>query len=182
MRSVVVGFRQITSADNRKSIYWYRTGAERARRFPSNVSLRSDVLIPAFEPRCNFVRHHHARAEPQYEKEAIVVYPTPICENGSQKSYLDHRLVRDMHSDYVYGMHVPILAVSLEVHFTHVYSRYSISPRTLEGGDLHWIYKPLYGPYVQIDKSYGAEAFERGDGFLNAQCEFLERFYETKYR
>ncbi|KLO07548.1 hypothetical protein SCHPADRAFT_836540 [Schizopora paradoxa] len=44
-----------------------------------------------------------------------------------------------------------------------------LRPRTLAGGDLHWIYKPLYGPYVEIDKSYGIDAYESGNGFPNAQ-------------
>ncbi|KAF6752853.1 hypothetical protein DFP72DRAFT_903798 [Ephemerocybe angulata] len=41
-------------------------------------------------------------------------------------------------------------------------------PRSFEGGDLHWIWRP-YAIYQNIDLVYGVEAYERGDGFTNAQ-------------
>lgn len=46
-------------------------------------------------------------------------------------------------------------------------------PRSLPGGSLDWIFEPVYGVYSQVDRSYGTEAFERGDGFPNAQGEVL---------
>lgn len=45
------------------------------------------------------------------------------------------------------------------------------SPLSLPGGSLNWFYEPVYGIYSKADKSYGTEAFERGDGFPNAQGE-----------
>ncbi|KAJ7926147.1 hypothetical protein B0H13DRAFT_1972884 [Mycena leptocephala] len=39
-------------------------------------------------------------------------------------------------------------------------------PRSMEGGDLHWIWAPVYGSYQNV---YGIPAFEKGDGFPNAQ-------------
>ncbi|KAJ7100757.1 hypothetical protein B0H15DRAFT_1018075 [Mycena belliarum] len=41
-------------------------------------------------------------------------------------------------------------------------------PRSMEGGDLHWIWAP-YSIYQNIDLVYGVPALERGDGFINAQ-------------
>ncbi|KAF8603046.1 hypothetical protein BDV93DRAFT_580658 [Ceratobasidium sp. AG-I] len=41
-------------------------------------------------------------------------------------------------------------------------------PRSMSGGDLHWIWKP-YALYADIDYIYGLPAFTRGDGFPNAQ-------------
>ncbi|KAF7378063.1 hypothetical protein MSAN_00230400 [Mycena sanguinolenta] len=41
-------------------------------------------------------------------------------------------------------------------------------PRSMEGGDLHWFWVP-YGKYQTIDYVYGVPAFEKGDGFPNAQ-------------
>ncbi|KZV73388.1 hypothetical protein PENSPDRAFT_648925 [Peniophora sp. CONT] len=41
-------------------------------------------------------------------------------------------------------------------------------PRSFVGGDLHWIWEP-YGLYQNVDYVYGLPAFERGDGFTNAQ-------------
>ncbi|KAJ3532191.1 hypothetical protein NMY22_g7844 [Coprinellus aureogranulatus] len=41
-------------------------------------------------------------------------------------------------------------------------------PRSFEGGDLHWIWKP-YSIYQNVDLVYGVEAYKRGDGFTNAQ-------------
>jgi len=38
----------------------------------------------------------------------------------------------------------------------------------MEGGDLHWIWAP-YSTYQKVDFVYGLPAFERGDGFPNAQ-------------
>jgi hypothetical protein len=60
-------------------------------------------------------------------------------------------------------------------------------PRSMKGGDLHWIWKP-YELYQEVDyvepeshlylekkhltlrQIYGVPALERGDGFPNAQC------------
>jgi len=44
-----------------------------------------------------------------------------------------------------------------------------LRPRSLPSGDLSYIYGPVYGIYAKVDKSYSAEAYERGDGFPNAQ-------------
>ncbi|KAJ7705590.1 hypothetical protein B0H17DRAFT_1038372 [Mycena rosella] len=41
-------------------------------------------------------------------------------------------------------------------------------PRSMEGGDLHWIWAP-YSIYQNVDLVYGVEALKRGDGFTNAQ-------------
>ncbi|PFH51585.1 hypothetical protein AMATHDRAFT_58683 [Amanita thiersii Skay4041] len=41
-------------------------------------------------------------------------------------------------------------------------------PRSMKGGDLHWIWKP-YALYQEIDHVYGVPAFEAGDGFPSAQ-------------
>ncbi|KAL6300317.1 hypothetical protein BKA93DRAFT_819479 [Sparassis latifolia] len=41
-------------------------------------------------------------------------------------------------------------------------------PRSFEGGDLHWIWRP-YGLYQNIDFVYGVRAWEEHDGFPNAQ-------------
>jgi len=41
-------------------------------------------------------------------------------------------------------------------------------PRSMLGGDLHWIWKP-YGIYQNIDYVYGVKALVDGDGFTNAQ-------------
>ncbi|KAJ7097615.1 hypothetical protein C8R44DRAFT_949142 [Mycena epipterygia] len=40
-------------------------------------------------------------------------------------------------------------------------------PRSMEGGDLHWIWAP-YSIYQNV-RVYGVEALKRGDGFTNAQ-------------
>ncbi|KLO07547.1 hypothetical protein SCHPADRAFT_644589 [Schizopora paradoxa] len=45
-----------------------------------------------------------------------------------------------------------------------------IRPLSLPGGSLDWLYEPVYGIYSKVDISYGREAFERGDGFPNAQA------------
>ncbi|ELU39768.1 hypothetical protein AG1IA_06201 [Rhizoctonia solani AG-1 IA] len=46
-------------------------------------------------------------------------------------------------------------------------------PRSMAGGDLHWIWKPyaLYLTYIAFGQVYGWPSFTRGDGFANAQCE-----------
>jgi len=41
-------------------------------------------------------------------------------------------------------------------------------PRSFEGGDLHWLWKP-YSIYQNVDLVYGVEAYKRGDGFTLAQ-------------
>lgn len=41
-------------------------------------------------------------------------------------------------------------------------------PRSMLGGDLHWIWKP-YEIYQNIDFVYGVKALEENDGFTNAQ-------------
>ncbi|CAE6507255.1 unnamed protein product [Rhizoctonia solani] len=43
-----------------------------------------------------------------------------------------------------------------------------LRPRSMVGGDLHWIWKP-YALYAQVDHVYGWPSFTRGDGFTNAQ-------------
>ncbi|CAE6519788.1 unnamed protein product [Rhizoctonia solani] len=43
-----------------------------------------------------------------------------------------------------------------------------LRPRSMVGGDLHWIWKP-YALYAQVDHVYGLPSFTRGDGFTNAQ-------------
>ncbi|KAH7890236.1 hypothetical protein F5I97DRAFT_625 [Phlebopus sp. FC_14] len=41
-------------------------------------------------------------------------------------------------------------------------------PRSMRGGDLHWIWKP-YALYQEVDYVYGIKALEENDGFTNAQ-------------
>ncbi|KDR70191.1 hypothetical protein GALMADRAFT_255048 [Galerina marginata CBS 339.88] len=41
-------------------------------------------------------------------------------------------------------------------------------PRSMKGGDLHWIWKP-YALYQEVDYVYGIPALEAGNGFTNAQ-------------
>lgn len=41
-------------------------------------------------------------------------------------------------------------------------------PRSMKGGDLHWIWRP-YALYQEIDYVYGLPALESNDGFTNAQ-------------
>ncbi|GJJ12898.1 hypothetical protein Clacol_007144 [Clathrus columnatus] len=41
-------------------------------------------------------------------------------------------------------------------------------PRSMVGGDLHWIWKP-YALYQEIDYVYGVRALENNEGFTNAQ-------------
>ncbi|TDL19000.1 hypothetical protein BD410DRAFT_792607 [Rickenella mellea] len=41
-------------------------------------------------------------------------------------------------------------------------------PRSMIGGDLHWIWEP-YGIYQNVDYVYGVKALQSGDGFTNAQ-------------
>ncbi|KAJ7843109.1 hypothetical protein B0H14DRAFT_2779466 [Mycena olivaceomarginata] len=45
-------------------------------------------------------------------------------------------------------------------------------PRSMEGGDLHWIWAP-YSIYQNV---YGVAALEHGDGFTNAQS-LLNEYY-----
>ncbi|KAF8071612.1 hypothetical protein FPV67DRAFT_1667094 [Lyophyllum atratum] len=40
-------------------------------------------------------------------------------------------------------------------------------PRSMVGGDLHWIWKP-YEMYEKVDYVYGVKAFENGEGFAGA--------------
>ncbi|RDB25531.1 hypothetical protein Hypma_006315 [Hypsizygus marmoreus] len=40
-------------------------------------------------------------------------------------------------------------------------------PRSMVGGDLHWIWK-LYAWYAKVDHVYGVKAFENGEGFAGA--------------
>jgi len=42
-------------------------------------------------------------------------------------------------------------------------------PRSMPGGDLHWIWKP-YGIYMNIDYIYGLPALLERNGFTNAQA------------
>ncbi|KAG6334855.1 hypothetical protein ID866_4231 [Astraeus odoratus] len=42
-------------------------------------------------------------------------------------------------------------------------------PRSMEGGDLHWIW-PGYEIYQNVDYVYGLESFQRNDGFPSAQA------------
>ncbi|KAL5519782.1 hypothetical protein ACEPAG_1442 [Sanghuangporus baumii] len=55
-------------------------------------------------------------------------------------------------------------------------------PRSFKGGDLHWIWKP-YEIYQNVDLVYGVEAFNRGDGFANAQSlmNVIETFLNLYY-
>ncbi|KAG8939294.1 hypothetical protein FRC03_006395 [Tulasnella sp. 419] len=43
-----------------------------------------------------------------------------------------------------------------------------LRPRSMPGGDLHWIWKP-YAIYVNIDYIYGFPALKANNGFTNAQ-------------
>ncbi|KAG9005373.1 hypothetical protein FRB94_001597, partial [Tulasnella sp. JGI-2019a] len=43
-----------------------------------------------------------------------------------------------------------------------------LRPRSMEGGDLAWIWKP-YVPYATIDATYRWEAFNNNEGFTGAQ-------------
>ncbi|KAI0714107.1 hypothetical protein C8Q72DRAFT_878670 [Fomitopsis betulina] len=43
-----------------------------------------------------------------------------------------------------------------------------LRPRSMVGGDLHWIWKP-YALYQEVDYIYGVKAYQEGDGFPNAQ-------------
>ncbi|THV01053.1 hypothetical protein K435DRAFT_776233 [Dendrothele bispora CBS 962.96] len=40
-------------------------------------------------------------------------------------------------------------------------------PRSMEGGDLHWLWKP-YTLYGQMDYVYSVESYEKGEGFASA--------------
>jgi len=41
-------------------------------------------------------------------------------------------------------------------------------PRSMKGGDLHWIWKP-YALYQEVDYVYGVRALENNEGFTSAQ-------------
>ncbi|KAH9919464.1 uncharacterized protein BXZ73DRAFT_92065 [Epithele typhae] len=43
-----------------------------------------------------------------------------------------------------------------------------LRPRSMVGGDLHWIWKP-YAIYQNVDYVYGLKALEENSGFTNAQ-------------
>ncbi|KAL4243350.1 hypothetical protein ABKN59_011025 [Abortiporus biennis] len=57
-----------------------------------------------------------------------------------------------------------------------------LRPRSMVGGDLHWIWKP-YELYQNIDYVYGLPALEKGDGFTNAQSllNVIENFMNMGY-
>ncbi|CAL1711044.1 unnamed protein product [Somion occarium] len=57
-----------------------------------------------------------------------------------------------------------------------------LRPRSMKGGDLHWIWKP-YELYQEVDYVYGTHALERGDGFTNAQSllNIVENFMNIGY-
>ncbi|KAF8494938.1 hypothetical protein F5888DRAFT_611147 [Russula emetica] len=43
-----------------------------------------------------------------------------------------------------------------------------LRPRSMVGGDLHWIWKP-YAIYQEVDYVYGVNALQENNGFTNAQ-------------
>jgi len=55
-------------------------------------------------------------------------------------------------------------------------------PRSMLGGDLHWIWKP-YEIYQNIDYVYGTKALEENNGFTNAQSflNIVETFMSLAY-
>ncbi|KAI0708074.1 hypothetical protein C8T65DRAFT_650476 [Cerioporus squamosus] len=55
-------------------------------------------------------------------------------------------------------------------------------PRSMVGGDLHWIWKP-YAIYQEVDYVYGLRAYENGEGFTNAQSalNIVENFINIAY-
>ncbi|KAI0330653.1 hypothetical protein GY45DRAFT_728389 [Cubamyces sp. BRFM 1775] len=55
-------------------------------------------------------------------------------------------------------------------------------PRSMVGGDLHWIWKP-YALYQEVDYVYGLKALQNGDGFTNAQSalNIVENFMNIAY-
>ncbi|THU83181.1 hypothetical protein K435DRAFT_784304 [Dendrothele bispora CBS 962.96] len=55
-------------------------------------------------------------------------------------------------------------------------------PRSMLGGDLHWIWKP-YEIYQNVDLIYGVPALVEGDGFPNAQSllNIVETFLNIAY-
>ncbi|KAL7284251.1 hypothetical protein PYCCODRAFT_1430122 [Trametes coccinea BRFM310] len=57
-----------------------------------------------------------------------------------------------------------------------------LRPRSMVGGDLHWIWKP-YALYQEVDYVYGIRALEQGDGFTNAQSalNIVENFMNIGY-
>ncbi|KAF8871689.1 hypothetical protein BD779DRAFT_1575392 [Infundibulicybe gibba] len=62
---------------------------------------------------------------------------------------------------------VPIIAWDVGYCFMSAGSG-SFRPRSMKGGDLHWLWKP-YGIYQETDDVYGLPALHSGDGFTNAQ-------------
>ncbi|KAL1941661.1 hypothetical protein VTO73DRAFT_7100 [Trametes versicolor] len=57
-----------------------------------------------------------------------------------------------------------------------------LRPRSMVGGDLHWIWKP-YALYQEVDYVYGVRAYQNGDGFTNAQSalNIVENFMNIAY-
>ncbi|KAL7411528.1 hypothetical protein BDY24DRAFT_417053 [Mrakia frigida] len=57
-----------------------------------------------------------------------------------------------------------------------------LRPRSMVGGDLHWIWAP-YSLYAEVDYIYGLPSFNRGDGFTNAQSlmNILESILNLEY-
>ncbi|KAK0186884.1 hypothetical protein F5146DRAFT_1067757 [Armillaria mellea] len=57
-----------------------------------------------------------------------------------------------------------------------------LRPRSMEGGDLHWIWQP-YSIYQNIDYIYGVPALAEKDGFPNAQSllNIMENFMNIAY-
>lgn len=55
-------------------------------------------------------------------------------------------------------------------------------PRSMVGGDLHWIWKP-YEAYEKVDYVYGVKAFENGEGFAGAAAilNIIENFTNIVY-
>ncbi|ESK84331.1 hypothetical protein Moror_10214 [Moniliophthora roreri MCA 2997] len=55
-------------------------------------------------------------------------------------------------------------------------------PRSMLGGDLHWIWKP-YRIYQEVDLVYGVKTFQEGGGFTNAQSllNLVETFLNAYY-
>ncbi|KZW00855.1 hypothetical protein EXIGLDRAFT_603719 [Exidia glandulosa HHB12029] len=55
-------------------------------------------------------------------------------------------------------------------------------PRSMRGGDLHWIWKP-YSLYQDVDLVYGVKALEENNGFTSAQSamNLIETFLNLYY-
>lgn len=97
--------------------------------------------------------------------------------------------VFDYHPSHLLGCGLLLHAVRVKHVETRVFLTVHVSksPRSMKGGDLHWIWKP-YALYQDIDyvsyrrrsqlahsshgitQVYGLRSFESGDGFTNAQC------------